>query len=165
MIEEINKIIELYKLEKHPEGGYFKETYRSNSCFNFENNHPTFKSNRNFSTQIIFLVHFENVSKLHKIKSDEIWHFYRGAPFRLYIFDNNLNLETITLNNLDFENPFQYTVKSGYWFCGETTNINSYSLMGCSVSPGFEFEDLQFPDNETKLAILSKYGYDFNKFF
>ncbi len=76
-------------LEIHPEGGYFKEMYRSAECISADALPARFKSERSFSTVIYFLLKSGQVSRFHRIKSDEQWHFYTGSPLTLHIIDEN----------------------------------------------------------------------------
>jgi predicted cupin superfamily sugar epimerase len=81
-----DEIIEHYKMEKHPEGGAFLETYRSNEKVQLN----SFNGERNLSTGIYFLLKKDEFSAFHKIKSDELWHFYLGESLRIIEIDLDL---------------------------------------------------------------------------
>ncbi len=139
---EIENIIKQLNLSEHPEGGYFKETYRSKEEFIVS------AGIRNASTGIYYLLNGNNISHLHRIKSDEMWHFYLGSPLRLIVFnDITLEYQEITLSNSLEENSFlQFVVPAGVWMAAEVIDKSSFSLVGCTVSPGFDFTDFQMAD-------------------
>jgi predicted cupin superfamily sugar epimerase len=164
MIFDLSEIISKYNLEKHPEGGYYKETFRSDVFLNTDTDEVLNSKNRCCSTHIYYCVPFNELSKLHRIKSSETWHFYFGEPFKLYYFDDNLNIFSVELGNENQDQTILFTIDKNTWFCGEPIRNTSYSFMGCSVSPGFEFEDLEWPDEALKLLLIEKYGTFINKF-
>ena len=84
--------IDKLELEKHPEGGYFKETYRSKEELNLSSIDNKLKGKRNLSTGIYFLIEAFNFSAFHRIKSDEMWHFYDGDPLIVHMIDMDGNL-------------------------------------------------------------------------
>ena len=95
----VKDLISKYNLLRHPEGGYYRETYRSNLLINQQSLPKGFNGNRNSSTAIYFLLEKGNFSAFHRIKSDECWHFYAGQALLIYELDNNGNLEVIKLGN------------------------------------------------------------------
>ena len=136
--------IEHLKLKKHPEGGYFKEVYRSNEVINIKGLPDRYTSFRNFATAIYFLLRSDEFSAFHRLRSDETWHFYTGSTLILYIIEPSGKLRQIKLGNaLANNNQFQVTIPRGYWFAAKVENPDSYTLMGCTVSPGFDFEDFE----------------------
>jgi len=141
MVEEI---IRSLNLTKHPEGGYYREIYRSNEFIPvevLENRKNAKKPHRNISTSIYYLLVKSDVSLFHRIKSDEIWHFYQGSPLLLHILDEEKQeYRNITLGK---DLVFQVVVPKNVWFSAEILDKSSYSLIGCTVSPGFEFEDFE----------------------
>lgn len=153
-------LIDRYNLKPHPEGGYYIESYRSEHIIkNSDNN------NRNSSTAIYFLVESSNVSRLHRILSDEIWHFYYGSPLVIIEFDedNNLYRKTILSNDFTLENATcQYVVKAGVWFgCYPMSNDadNLFSFVGCTVSPGFDFNDFTLASRK---HLFKKFDYEYH---
>jgi len=129
-------------LKEHPEGGYFKEVYRSSEKIKKDNLTSKFNGDRNISTSIYFLLVGDNISYFHKIKSDEIWHFYDGSTLRIYTIKNNgeLNIDLLG-RNINYGEKLQVIIKKGDWFCAEIINKKNFGLVGCTVSPGFDFED------------------------
>ena len=166
MISSIDSIIHKLKLEPHPEGGYFKETYRSLGELDERSLGQDYIGKRNFSTCIYFLLTSDSFSALHRIKQDEIWHFYDGSPIRLHVI-SELGVHTTHIigRNLEKNETPQFVVPGGCWFGAEVINKNSYSLVGCTVSPGFDFKDFElkskkellalFPDNEEIISKLT----------
>lgn len=136
------QLIESYQLLPHPEGGYYKETYRSSELILTNSLPDRFMGNRNFSTAIYFLLEADSFSAFHRIKSDECWHFYSGDAVDIHVLHNNGNYELIKLgSNIEMGEQFQAIVPAGAWFASKTNGI--YSLVGCTVSPGFDFADFE----------------------
>ncbi|MEQ9098624.1 MAG: cupin domain-containing protein [Imperialibacter sp.] len=126
--------IEQLYLDAHPEGGYFRETYRSIGTTN------TKAGQRSISTAIYFLLEAGNFSAFHRIKSDEAWHFYDGDPLSVYIIDQSGMLEEVRLG-LDIsagQRP-QAVVPANCWFASRVAIGGKFSLVGCTVAPGFDF--------------------------
>jgi uncharacterized protein len=156
--------IDQLKLVPHPEGGYFKETYRCKEEIPDNCLPDRFKGNRSFATAIYFLLSGHEVSKLHRIKSDETWHFYAGNSIVIHVFSEKGSYQKIKLgSDLLKGYKFQATVKAGDWFGAELTQKDGYALTGCTVAPGFDFKDFEmaksdklidlFPEQQ---AIISK---------
>ncbi len=135
----VEKIINRLELSAHPEGGYFKETYRAEMEIEVGSN------SRNVCTGICYLLDKENISHLHRIKSDEMWHFYSGSPLRLVLLDDQKSeyKEIILSNSLEANTYLQYVIPAGVWMAAEVIDKTSYSLVGCTVSPGFDFHDFE----------------------
>ena len=145
-------IIEHFGLLPHPEGGWYKETYRSNESIAQNDLPARFKGDRAFSIAIYFLMEQGNFSAFHKIKSDECWHFYAGSTLEIYILYETGLLETIRLgNNIEQDELFQYVVPANTWFASRPAPGSDFSFTGCTVAPGFDFEDFELAEK----AILS----------
>lgn len=166
MSDSIKEIIKKLELVPHPEGGYFKETYRSKGEIGKESLGPEYNGKRSYSTCIYFLLTSEKFSAFHRIKQDEIWHFYDGSAIRLHMISGS-GIHTIHSIGRDLykgEIP-QFIVPGGYWFAAEVIDENAFSLVGCTVSPGFSFEDFElilrrdlislFPENEEIISRLT----------
>ncbi|QQS37722.1 MAG: cupin domain-containing protein [Ignavibacteriales bacterium] len=148
------EIIKILELEKHPEGGYFREVYRSRDEIDFNKPGQSFEGKRNISTSIYFLLEGNDISKLHRIKSDELWHHYSGSSVRLFLIDLNGNIsQKILGKNIQEGELFQLTIDAGLWFCAEPINKDSYTLVGCTVAPGFDFKDFELGSREHLLKI------------
>lgn len=123
-------------LEPHPEGGYFRETYRAELVLEAP---PGFSGPRAACTAILFLLEDPDFSAFHRIRSDEIWHFYRGQELVIECIDPN---GEHSQQGLGAENP-QVVVKAGTWFGARLLKPGSYALVGCTVAPGFDFSDFE----------------------
>jgi predicted cupin superfamily sugar epimerase len=157
--------IEQLKLIPHPEGGYFREIYRSDEALKEDALPHRYKGNRVFSTSIYFLLKGEQRSLLHKLKSDEIWHFYAGSSVKLYTIDSKGKvLQRLLGRNIDAWESMQLVIKRGYWFCAEVLNVNSFSLFGCTVVPGFDFSDFELGDREELLQLYPQHEELVKKF-
>ena len=137
--------VQKLNLLPHPEGGYFRETYRSSESIAAENLPIGFVGDRNHSTAIYFLLENGQRSVFHKIKSDEIWHFYDGDPLIIYVIEENGSITELELGLTDDNDGLpQAVVPAGRWFAAESTG--EYTLVGCTVSPGFDFADFEMAD-------------------
>jgi predicted cupin superfamily sugar epimerase len=153
MNEKSRYYIKKLELEKHPEGGYFREIYRSGEMILIDK--PDKRLKRNYSTSIYFLLDGNQVSKFHRLKSDELWHFYDGSSVIIHIIDEKGSMsQTVLGNNLEKGESFQTVIKKNNWFAAELRNKKSFSLVGCTVSPGFDFSDFEFGNGE---QLISQY--------
>ncbi|QTA93354.1 cupin domain-containing protein [Desulfonema magnum] len=146
------------KLVKHPEGGYFRETHRSHESVAGNALPKRFDGQRSFSTAIYFLLRGDQVSHLHRIKSDELWHFYDGSAMTIHMIDPHGQYKQIRLGrDLDNGEVFQAVVENGCWF-GATVDISdAYSLVGCTVAPGFDFHDFEMADRYELIAMYPEH--------
>jgi uncharacterized protein len=145
-MKRLDKIIQNLKLKPHPEGGFFRETYRSAGQINQDNLDSRYKGKRNYSTCIYFLLTSEAFSAFHRIRQDEIWHFYDGSPIKLHMISPDGEYsETVIGHDIDKGQVPQFIVPGGSWFAATVINKNDYSLLGCTVSPGFDFLDFELP--------------------
>ena len=143
---EVEHIINTLDLQLHPEGGYFKEMYRSVGSITQNILGKAFSGGRNYSTAIYFLLTSETFSAFHRIKQDEIWHFYKGATLRLHVIsEQGVHSQILIGNNLEAGELPQYVVPANHWFAAEVVDKNAYTLVGCTVSPGFDFNDFELP--------------------
>jgi len=146
-------------LERHPEGGYFRETYRSGEVVSRECLPGRYSGDRSFSTAIYFLLTGDDVSRLHRIRSDEIWHFYSGSSLIIHIINGEGACTTITLgNSIEGGECFQAVVQAGCWFGATVADRSSYSLVGCTVSPGFDFDDFELGKKEVLMKQYPQHG-------
>jgi predicted cupin superfamily sugar epimerase len=151
----ISQIIERLNLEPHPEGGYFRETYRSSGKIQQDSLGPGFEGLRNYSTCIYFLLTSNDFSAFHRIKQDEIWHFYDGSPIRLHVINPSgaYTQHLIGRELAKGETP-QLVVPAGCWFAAEVEGQNIYSLVGCTVSPGFDFRDFEMISRQELISLF-----------
>ena len=152
---EIEKIIDNLNLLPHPEGGFYRETYRSDGLIDGHHLSNDFSGERNYCTAIYFLLTSSTFSAFHRINQDEIWHFYKGSPIKLHIISAEGKYSNAIIgNNFEKDELPQYVVKAKDWFAAEVVNDNSYSLVGCTVSPGFNFKDFELP---ARARLISEY--------
>lgn len=154
----INQLIQRYNLQQHPEGGWYRQTYKSNEQISAESLPQRFGANRAFSTAIYFLLEQGDFSAFHRIKSDECWHFYAGDPLLIYVIHLNGDLRIIPLGN-DFEKgqSFQYVVPANCWFASRPAPEGEFCFVGCTVSPGFEFEDFELAKANELSALFPQH--------
>lgn len=138
MLSESKDWVNNLQMQKHPEGGFYKEIYRSTNQFTPKE----IGDCRNYATSILFLLNKGDVSHFHQIKSDEIWYYHTGASCLIHVINVNGELITYKLG-LDFQNGevLQLVVPAGCIFASESSG--DYSLVGCMVSPGFDFSDFK----------------------
>jgi hypothetical protein len=150
----VTQWIEQYQLQPHPEGGWYKETYKSSETMAAGALPERFTGSRSFSTAIYFLLEQGNFSAFHRIKSDECWHFYAGDPLEVFVLQQDGKLEVITLGS-DIVNGqlFQYVVPANCWFASRPAKESTYCFVGCTVAPGFDFADFEMA-KETELSVL-----------
>ncbi len=142
-------IINQLGLIAHPEGGYYKENYRSNGKIAPASLWKEAKEPRSYSTAIYFLLEKDQFSAFHRIKQDEIWHHYLGDTLLLHVIDENGNYKKIKIgNDLQNNETLQYVVPANCWFASEVLDKHSFVLCGCTVSPGFDFRDFEMPNRE-----------------
>jgi len=142
-------------LEKHPEGGYYREMYRSGDSVAEECLPERFSDGeRSLSTAIYFLLAGEDFSALHRIKSDEVWHFYAGGTLEIHVLDQTGNYTRHRLgDSCASDVTFQFVVKAGCWFGASLEKPGSFALVGCTVSPGFDFRDFDLAEREELLRL------------
>jgi predicted cupin superfamily sugar epimerase len=135
--------IDNLQLQEHPEGGFYRETYRSKERVVSSSLPDRFRGDRNFSTSIYFLLRSQDRSLFHRIQSDEIWYYHAGSSLTLYI----LNDDGLTYHRLgpdpERSDSLQIRIPASSWFGAVVNENNSYTLSSCSVSPGFDFEDFE----------------------
>lgn len=163
----MNKIVSLsaadyvsaLKLEPHPEGGFYSRTYVSDEQIPATALPARFGANRFISTAIYFLLEGKDYSAFHRIKSDELWHFYTGDDLHIYVIHPDGRGEVLLLGN-DLANGygFQQVVQAGCWFASKPANENSFSLVGCTVAPGFDFADFEMANQEELLLQYPQHG-------
>lgn len=156
--------IQSLELLPHPEGGYFAETYRSAETVDASALPARFGGSRSFGTAIYFLLESHHVSSLHRIQADEVWHFYDGHPLNVFVINPDATLTTIRLGrNADRGEVFQAVVPAGRWFGSKPADpvdgmAIPYSLVGCTVAPGFDFADFELADRAALLAEFPQHS-------
>jgi predicted cupin superfamily sugar epimerase len=142
-------LIRQLALTKHPEGGWYRETYRSDETIKADALPDRFTGKRSFSTAIYFLLQSGDISALHRIKSDEIWHYHSGVPLTVHVITpQGRYLPSFLGSDIASGDSFQCVVPAGSWFGAEVSG-EGYSIVGCTVSPGFDFSDFEMGNRET----------------
>jgi len=153
MTTEIQKLIDQLQLLPHIEGGYYRETYRSNEkVINHEG------ESRDLTTLIYFLLPSGKFSKFHKIASDEIWLYQQGAPVAIHLLLEDGSHKTEILgSDLSNGQQLQVIIPSNTLFGAEVLGDNTYALSACMVAPGFDFADFQLYTSETLMEMFPQH--------
>lgn len=140
--------IDHLQLKAHPEGGFYKETYRAPGKIASAALPPNFGGDRNFSTAIYFLLRSQDRSVFHRIKSDELWHYHAGDTLTIYV----LHGRALTVHKLgprvDRGESLQVVIPANSWFGAKVEQPASYTLSGCTVAPGFDFQDFEIAERK-----------------
>ncbi|MBY6757473.1 cupin domain-containing protein [Clostridium botulinum] len=155
-MKDANYFIEKLDMITHPEGGYYKESFISAENIT-DSDSTTFEDKRILWTSIYFLLRNGEVSNFHRLKSDEMWYYHSGSPLTIYMITpkGELITEQLGLDIEKGEKP-QVLVPKNYIF-GSAMNNKGYALVGCMVSPGFEFRDFELFERDTLLNLYPKY--------
>lgn len=147
------RIIELLGLEPHPEGGFFRETWRSPLAIGgLPHGAP-----RAASTAIYFLLPAGSFSALHRVASDEVWHHYDGASVDLHLLDGKSHTVVTLGHDLASGERPQHTVPAGVWQAAVPRG-DRFALCGATVAPGFDFTDFDLPTRDELLRLLPEHG-------
>jgi predicted cupin superfamily sugar epimerase len=132
-----DEVIRLLQLQPHPvEGGFFRETYRAGATL------PAHGATRNVSTAIYYLLKPGHVSELHRLASDEVFHFYLGEPVKmLQLWPDGSGREVVLGTNLTAGQVPQLVVPAGVWQGTRLVGETGFALLGCTVAPGFDYAD------------------------
>lgn len=132
------------QLIPHPEGGYYRQTYRAELTLEKAALPPAFGSSRAVATAIYFLLQGTDFSAFHRLRSDEMWHFYAGGALVVHVIsEDGLHSEIPLGSNAEAGEVFQAVVKAGCWFGSRLHDPKEFALVGCTVSPGFDFADFE----------------------
>lgn len=154
----VEQLIQQYNLQPHPEGGWYKETYKSSEYIAANALPERFNGSRTFSTAIYFLLEQKNFSAFHRIKSDECWHFYAGDPLLVYVIQASGTLDIIHLgNDIKKGQVFQHMVPANCWFASRPAPGSNFCFVGCTVAPGFDFNDFELADANTLSLLYPQY--------
>jgi len=147
--------IDALKLQAHPEGGFFKETYRSQGRMDVGLAPGVPLVQRNICTGIYFLLEGNNFSAFHRIKSNEMWHFYAGQALEVLELSGNQELICTRLGpDIAGGEVLQHVVPANTWFASRVASGGSFALVGCTVAPGFDFADFEMAE---RAALIAEY--------
>jgi uncharacterized protein len=142
-------LISVLDLQPHPEGGHFREVFRSSGRVQPEDT----RGQRSALTTIYFLLRAGEQSRLHRVTSDEIWHFYEGDPLDLLWLDSeHSHLQRVRVGPVASDIEPVAVVPAGCWQAARS--IGAYTLVGCSVGPGFDFADFQMLSDNPGVSQL-----------
>jgi len=149
------EIIKQLELRPHPEGGYYRETYRSAGAPVSEERVSNLNRPRVWCTVIYYLLTPGTFSAFHKLWQDEMWHFYEGTSIRIHLISENGSYSEFVAgrNFLKGEVP-QVLIPGGTWFAAELLSDEGYALAGCTVSPGFDFADFTLADRNKLISLF-----------
>lgn len=148
-MSRVEQLVAALGLHPHPEGGYFREVYRSAAAIRDDAPRLGFPGERSCATSIYFLLPGSSFSAFHRIRSDEGWHWYEGAPVEIFAIGEDGEVETLRLGPPETDGQYQATVPAGRWFAARCVEAAGYALVGCTVAPGFDFADFELADRET----------------
>ena len=150
--------IDKLQLEPHPEGGFYRQTYRSEMMLAREALPPGFAGPRAASTATYFLLEGRNFSAFHRLQSDELWHFYAGDPLEIHVIVADGNHSSILLGaDPDAGQTLQALVPARCWFASHVADWKSMALVGCTVAPGFDFADFEMGKREELVREYPQY--------
>lgn len=160
MHQRAHELIEKLDLKHHPEGGHFSEVYRSPSTVRPSDD----REERAAVTTIYYLLAKEELSRWHQVRSDELWHFYEGAPLELHSIDpRTWEIKHMLLGPEGSGGNAVQVIPSGWWQAARTTG--EYTLAGCTVAPGFEYGDYMiFSENSDESEEIRRRFPDLTAF-
>lgn len=152
--------VDRLQLQPHPEGGFYRETYRAGLMLPESSLPETYGGDRAASTAIYFLLTGTAFSAFHRIRSDELWHFYSGITLTIHIIEPAGHYREIRLGrDLDRGETPQAVVPAGCWFGASLPGRDpeAYALVGCTVAPGFDFADFEMAQQEELAAMYPQH--------
>lgn len=147
-MQTIDSLVNDLKLLPHPEGGFYREMYRSPTIVNADG-----LLQKSAYTSIYYLLSGDDFSAWHRIKSDETWYFHSGGDVIIYFFDEDKVLQNIKLGL--GSQCLQATIPANTWFAAKPISKNSFCLVSCAVAPGFEFTDFEIGQRD---SLLNQFG-------
>lgn len=160
--KRIEQLKQVFDLKPHPEGGFYSEQYRSSDVIVSPHN----QKQRSTLTHIYFMLTENDFSRWHKVLHDEIWHVYEGDPLRILSFDEAQNkpIEDEVIGVMNPQNNTHHfkVIEGGQFQAAETTGL--YTLVGCCVAPGFDFEDFSYIEGEVTKRWVKEQKNDYARF-
>lgn len=156
---DVKELIQKLQLKAHPEGGFYSETYRSTESIVTDSGKV-----RNTSTAIYYLLENEDKSHFHRIQSDELWFFHQGQPLEINVIIGTQFKIILLGNDIEKGEVPQAIIPANSWFASSIKNATGFSLVSCTVAPGFDFEDFELASRENLIqeyphlkTIIEKY--------
>jgi len=141
------------RLQPHPEGGYYKEVFRSET----EIMRPPSLLPKKACTSIYYLLEGADFSGFHRIASDEIWYFHKGAPLNIHVIDKAGEHLILELSDKP-TGSLSVVVNAGFWFAADIPSANDFTLVSCAVAPGFEFSEFEMGGREQLTALYPQHS-------
>ena len=148
MHAEAERLVRALELKPHPEGGFYCEVYRSDIRV------ATFEATRNAVKSIYYLLADDMFSAFHRLKSDEIWHHYRGSSISIEVIESDGRHHEVVIGS---DACWQAAIPAGAWFAARLLDPQSYALVGCDVAPGFDFADFEMARPEELIAAFPQH--------
>ncbi|GAA3962157.1 cupin domain-containing protein [Mucilaginibacter dorajii] len=142
------------QLQPHPEGGYYKEVFRSAQLVNRQHQPEVVKEAR---TSIYYLLESKDFSAFHRLSSDEIWYFHKGDPLVIYAINSDGALTTHELSDAP-SGSLSIVIEPGIWFASQPMVKDGFSLVSCAVAPGFDFSEFEMGGKETLQSLFPKHA-------
>ena len=145
--------IDRLHLQPHPEGGLYRQTYRASLTLP-HSALPGYGGDRAASTAIYFLLAGDQFSAFHRLRSDELWHFYAGSGLVVHVIEPGGNYSELLLgsDHAASGEQFQAVVPAGCWFGSSLRHPDTFALVGCTVAPGFDFADFEMAKRDELAA-------------
>ncbi|WP_040950989.1 cupin domain-containing protein [Gorillibacterium massiliense] len=142
----------------HPEGGYYRRTYQHEEKISDQELSVQFDGQRLLYTSIYFLLRSQDISHFHRLKSDELWYFHAGSPLTIHVIHEDGTYEEAKLgSNLENNETLQFLVPKNSIFGSSVMEQGTFSLVGCMVSPGFDFQDFELFTQKDLLALYPEH--------
>ena len=150
--------IDNLQLIPHPEGGYYRQTYRAELTVEKAALPPGFGGSRAVATAIYFLLEGTDFSAFHRLRSDEMWHFYAGGALVVHVLGaDGQHSEILLGSDAEAGETFQAVVKAGCWFSSRVRDPEAFALVGCTVSPGFDFSDFELARRDELVPLYPEH--------
>jgi predicted cupin superfamily sugar epimerase len=151
--------IEMLHLKPHPEGGYYRRSFSSAGSLSRACLGGDYGGDRPFATAIYYLLKGDEFAALHRLKSEELWHFYTGSALTLHVIDDERHYLQLRLGeHLEAGESFQAMIRANWWFGATVDDPLSYTLVGCTVSPGFNFADFELAERESLISCYPEHA-------
>ena len=165
MIDLKKLCIKKLNLHPHPEGGYFRETFRSKEIIKKENLPGRYSGDRSLFTSILFMIDGKNFSSFHRLKTDELWYYNFGNSLLVTTIDEYGNLSEIILGgSFDDEEKLQHLVPAGSWMSASVEDKFGFSVVSCSMSPGFDYDDFELADRKKLIELFPNHRVIIEKY-
>lgn len=160
---EVADFVDKLGMQAHPEGGYFAEIYRNSTVIAPEILEKNYSGERSLATSIYYMLKADQVSKLHQLKSDELWYYHHGSPLLVHVFFEDTYTSHILGIDVNKGQHPQIIIPAGAIFGAEVIDKASFTLVGCVVTPGFHFNDFRLVSRDEMLELYPGYNSIINK--